>query len=77
MRGLGAIETREPMRMEEPMSTSKGTDQALQHALSVQAKMAKRLEKRGVIARATKSGKFVSVTFVRRGAATTAELTEK
>ncbi|AZZ49687.1 hypothetical protein C5E02_10935 [Rathayibacter rathayi] len=59
------------------MGTSKHTDQALQHALAVQAKMAKRLEKRGVTARATKSGKFVAVTFVRRGKATTAELTEK
>jgi hypothetical protein len=46
------------------------THQALQHALSVQAKMAKRLEKRGVIARATKSGNFITVTFVRRDAAT-------
>lgn len=61
----------------DPMGTSKNTDQALQHALSVQAKMAIRLAKRGVTARAIKSGKFVTVTFVRRGEATTAELTEK
>ncbi|CAQ03288.1 hypothetical protein ACR8AL_14275 [Clavibacter sepedonicus] len=59
------------------MSTNKDTDQAVQHARSVQAKMAKRLEKRGVTARATKSGKFVTVTFARREPTTTAKLTEK
>ncbi|WP_435740156.1 hypothetical protein [Clavibacter nebraskensis] len=59
------------------MSTNKDTDQALHHARSLQSKMTKRLEDRGVTARSSKTGKFVTVSFARRNPTTTVKRTEK
>lgn len=59
------------------MSTNKDTDQAVQHARSIQVKMTKRLEERGVTARSAKSGKFVTAAFARRQPTTTFKQTEK